>query len=210
MNKKLVIGVVALALIVGGAVYFSPSQSDKPCYLRDTDDLIKNINIRPDALVKSPLKITGQARGCWYFEASFPIRISDSNGKELGLAVAQAQGEWMTENFVPFSITLNFSRPSTSTGFLVLHKDNPSGLPEHDDELRIPVRFADYSAEPVAKACVISGCSGQICAEEEMVTTCEYREEYACYKSAKCERQTNGACGWTDTSVLRACLSNPI
>jgi hypothetical protein len=25
----------------------------------------------------------------------------------------------------------------------VLKKDNPSGLPEHDDQLRIPVRFVD-------------------------------------------------------------------
>ena len=31
--------------------------------------------------------------------------------------------------------------PATSTGTLVLQKDNPSGLPEHADELRIPVRF---------------------------------------------------------------------
>jgi spore germination protein GerM len=50
--------------------------------------------------------------------------------------------EWMTEEYVPFEATLSFNPPQTETGTLILSKDNPSGLPEHDDELRIPVRFA--------------------------------------------------------------------
>lgn len=60
---------------------------------------------------------------------------------------------------------------------------------------------------PVAKPCVVSGCSGQICAESEMVSTCEYREEYACYKSAICERNSAGSCGWRQTAELKSCLS---
>jgi hypothetical protein len=47
----------------------------------------------------------------------------------------------MTEEFVPFTATLTFEQPETETGFLVLEKDNPSGLPEQADELRIPVSF---------------------------------------------------------------------
>ncbi len=56
------------------------------------------------------------------------------------------------------------------------------------------------------KGCVITGCSSQICAEEETITTCEYKEEYACYASATCERQDNGECGWTMTVELQSCL----
>lgn len=57
-------------------------------------------------------------------------------------------------------------------------------------------------------ACYIGGCSGQICSDKEgVVSTCEYKEEYSCYKTAKCERQPNGQCGWTQTSALQACLS---
>lgn len=59
---------------------------------------------------------------------------------------------------------------------------------------------------PIAKPCIISGCSSQICGEEEMMSTCEYRAEYACYQNAACERQADGACGWTQTETLRACL----
>lgn len=55
-------------------------------------------------------------------------------------------------------------------------------------------------------ACVKTGCSGQVCADEEVVTTCEFRPEYECYKTAKCERQPSGECGWTSTPELRVCL----
>ena len=95
----------------------------------------------PNATVASPLTVTGKARGNWYFEASFPIRLFDGNGKELAVGIAQAQGEWMTTEFVPFQVTLNFTNPTTTTGTLVLEKDNPSGLPEHAAELRLPVKF---------------------------------------------------------------------
>ena len=61
-----------------------------------------------------------------------------------------------------------------------------------------------------AKPCYVGGCSGQVCSDQEGVTTtCEYRPEYACYTTAACERQVTGQCGWTQTSALTECLSNP-
>ncbi len=95
----------------------------------------------PVSVVTSPLMVTGEARGTWYFEASFPVTVRDANDQVLGTGVAQAQGEWMTIEFVPFQVTVSFNTSSTSNGFLVLHKDNPSGLPENDAEVRIPIRF---------------------------------------------------------------------
>ena len=104
-------------------------------------DLIQVTAPRPNQVVSSPLVVEGQARGNWYFEASFPVHLVDANGKELTVVPAQAQGEWMTTDFVPFTVELVFSQPTTAAGTLVLKKDNPSGLPEHDDLLRIPVAF---------------------------------------------------------------------
>lgn len=100
----------------------------------------------PNSVVRSPLKVTGEARGNWFFEASFPVRLIDANGRQLAIGVAQAKGEWMTTNFVPFEATLTFSNPTTSTGTLILEKDNPSGLPENAAEVRVPVRFSTSSA----------------------------------------------------------------
>jgi hypothetical protein len=91
--------------------------------------------------VTSPLHVAGEARGTWFFEASFPVKLLDAAGNVLVQAPAQAKGEWMTEAFVPFELSLSFEAPSAGTGTLVLEKDNPSGLPEHADELRIPVVF---------------------------------------------------------------------
>lgn len=109
-------------------------------------DRAANDNIRvsapsPGALIASPLTVTGEARGIWYFEASFPVRLIDAAGNQLAIVPAQAKGEWMTSNFVPFEVQLSFGAPPAGSGFLILQKDNPSGLPEHADSLVIPVRF---------------------------------------------------------------------
>lgn len=85
--------------------------------------------------------VNGQARGNWYFEASFPVHLFDANGVEIAVTPAQAQADWMTEDFVPFAATLTFSHPSTLTGTLVLENDNPSGDPARMMQVRIPVRF---------------------------------------------------------------------
>jgi hypothetical protein len=45
-----------------------------------------------------------------------------------------------------------------------------------------------------------------VCADRDVITTCEYRAEYACYDSATCERQADGNCGWTETVELTNCL----
>lgn len=100
----------------------------------------------PGATISSPLVVRGEARGQWYFEADFPVRLLDATGRELAVVPAQAQGEWMTTDFVPFEALLNFATSTTDTGFLVLEKSNPSGLPENADEVRVPVRFSATSA----------------------------------------------------------------
>lgn len=65
----------------------------------------------------------------------------------------------------------------------------------------------------VAEGCAVAGCSGQLCVPaieaDNIMTTCEYRAEYVCYKNAKCEHQSDGSCGWTQTPQLQQCLANP-
>jgi len=108
----------------------------------EKQNLIRISKPQPNEVVKSPLEITGEARGYWFFEASFPIKLRDENGKELGTTIAQAKSDWMTEDFVPLETTLEFQKPETSRRVLILEKDNPSDLPENADELQIPVRFS--------------------------------------------------------------------
>ncbi|NQU83185.1 MAG: hypothetical protein HQ536_00580 [Parcubacteria group bacterium] len=111
------------------------------------EDLIQVENLQANNTITSPFIIEGSARGFWFFEASFPIKLYDDNGKLLTTTIAQAQGDWMTEDFVPFSAELIFDLPETDGGILVLEKDNPSDLPENADELRIPVVFTEETME---------------------------------------------------------------
>lgn len=141
---KLKTMMIACGLLFLGASCVPATEPQPP--QPQPDDLIRVSNPAVGQLVTSPLTVTGEARGNWYFEASFPLRLEDENGTVLATGYAQAQGEWMTTDFVPFSGTLNFPAPATPTGVLILEKDNPSGLPEHADERRIPVQL-----QPVAE-----------------------------------------------------------
>lgn len=96
--------------------------------------------------ISSPLNISGKARGTWFFEASFPVFVTDWDGKIIGQGIAQADGEWMTEEFVPFTAEITYDKEEISgqysdRGTLILKKDNPSGLPEHDDALEMLIYF---------------------------------------------------------------------
>lgn len=59
--------------------------------------------------------------------------------------------------------------------------------------------------------CVVGGCSSQLCvdaSEGDIASTCEWREEYGCYQTATCEKQSNGQCGWTPTPELTQCRAD--
>ncbi|MEO8181946.1 MAG: hypothetical protein ABI895_24180, partial [Deltaproteobacteria bacterium] len=58
--------------------------------------------------------------------------------------------------------------------------------------------------------CSRTGCSGQLCAAESRITTCEFRPEYACYAdpditSCGCR---GGLCGFDPTPELSQCLND--
>jgi glucose/arabinose dehydrogenase len=85
---------------------------------------------------------TGRARGTMFFEASFPVVVTDSSGVVVARGIAEAQSDWMTEDFVPFVVTLTMvTQPTTPNGTISFTKDNPSGLPEHDFVYAVPVTF---------------------------------------------------------------------
>ncbi|MFA5163430.1 MAG: Gmad2 immunoglobulin-like domain-containing protein [Patescibacteria group bacterium] len=98
--------------------------------------------VKPQAseLILSPYEVSGLAPGSWFFEASLPVKLLDNQGQEIVSVPARALSDWMTSDLVPFTANLNFSTQATS-GYMVIKKDNPSGLPENDDELRIPIFF---------------------------------------------------------------------
>lgn len=96
---------------------------------------------RPGQWITSPLKITGDARGSWFFEAEAKTALLDGNRQKISQTTITAIGDWMTEDWVPFSGSMTFEKPATENGFLVFNKANASGLKDHELSDTIPVKF---------------------------------------------------------------------
>lgn len=90
--------------------------------------------------ISSPVAITGQVPGNWSFEASFPIELRDGEGNLVAEGHGELQGDWMTQELVPFTAELEFENVS-GQGSVILLKDNPSGLAENEDSVTIPIVF---------------------------------------------------------------------
>ncbi len=166
VNKKIIfiILVLAAAGLIGLALRFLSGDEDtwicqngewvkhgNPSSLKPMTPCAEPSQNEPEIVVASPqanqtittpLVVEGEAKGTWFFEASFPIKLMDKDRNELAIGYVQARSDWMTEDFVPFKGELKFISRNESDGFLVLQNDNPSGLPEYAKEFRVPVKIA--------------------------------------------------------------------
>lgn len=103
-------------------------------------------NPLPETKFESPLKISGRAPGSWFFEASAPVTITDWDGLIIAEGYVTAEGDWMTTNYVPFSGTVEFTKPLCEAdyckrGSFILRKDNPSGESKFDDAIEFMFEF---------------------------------------------------------------------
>ena len=148
MKKTIILALVAV--IASLVVVWHPSQK-KEAEVKDQamaemttekGDIVRLSTPQKNASITSPLLIKGEARGSWLFEADFPVFLVDWDGRIIAQGLARAQGEWMTSDYVPFEATLAFEKPTyKNNGALILKKDNPSDLPEHDDSIEIPILY---------------------------------------------------------------------
>lgn len=130
-----------LVLLIGVAViYLIPRRQAEEPTVTYNPEVVVETPAWGD-LVSSPLKVSGKARGTWYFEANLPVRLEDQTGKILAQKGFSAIGDWMTEDYVEFADILEFATPATEYGRIIIDKDNPSGLSEFDASFAIPVRF---------------------------------------------------------------------
>lgn len=114
------------------------NQNAKITYKNATDDMIKVKLPYPGAVTAKKFNVIGTARGTWFFEASFPVKVLDKNGKVLATAIAHAQDEWMTTEFVPFIAEVKVPESYIGPATLILEKDNPSGLAKNAASISFP------------------------------------------------------------------------
>lgn len=121
----------------GGEVFVEDIENEL-----EHQDMITVSSPRPGDEATSPIVLSGEARGPWYFEANFPVMLRTADdGTVLAETAAEADGEWMTESFVPFSADISFSVNEPLEAEVVLNRANPSGLPENTAEIVIPVQL---------------------------------------------------------------------
>ena len=149
MKKIIIIG--GLALVVGyvgfllfGAGENMEQQEEVAVVDNTTSGLINVTSPTTDALVDSPLMVSGEARGYWFFEATAPVVVTNWDGLIIGEGYIEAQGDWMTEDFVPFTGEITYTQeatPYSATGTVIFMRDNPSGLPENDAAVEVIVQL---------------------------------------------------------------------
>lgn len=136
---KSILGILIIAVLFGIGYFVLDFFSNKN--IKDNDMIVVVSPIK-DAIISSPLSISGKARGNWYFEGSFPVILMDNYKNVIAEGHVTAQEEWTTNDFVKFIGSIEFNNfIKGSKGFLVLKKDNPSGLIENDDSIEIPIIF---------------------------------------------------------------------
>jgi hypothetical protein len=145
MNLRITIALVVLVTvaILGAVLVAWPASTVTPTEDENQAAQFVSENVRVDSphigeTVPSTIIVRGEARGSWFFEASFPLQVRDPDNNKVGQGFAMTTDDWMTTEFVPFEgkvIVENYSGPAT----LVFLKDNPSGLPELDDAVEFPI-----------------------------------------------------------------------
>ena len=145
--RRTVLALLVIVVVAGGGYLAYRVLRPDPAPAVETDR-IRVEAPRPGDVVESPLVVRGEARGSWYFEADFPVVLVDWDGLIIADGIARARDDWMTEDFVPFRAELSFNSPYEEgdpdymqRGTLILQRANPSGLPENDAAVEVPLRF---------------------------------------------------------------------
>ncbi len=97
-------------------------------------------------------------------------------------------------------------------GVKIEHKEEEFSPAQNPPVISQPTPTPPTNTPPVTviKHCIVGGCSSELCTDASQgpaVSNCMYTASYACYKTAKCEQQQTGECGWTQTPELTQCLN---
>lgn len=142
MKKTFALAITGIITVIAlSACQQQPSQGQAET-ITDKPKTIEILTPKANTQVTSPIGITGNAT-LWFFEGEFPIYLQDQDGNIIAQTQAIPQSDWMTEESIPFTATLEYAKqPAIGTsGKIIFEKANPSGLPEHDESYELDVKF---------------------------------------------------------------------
>ncbi len=213
------LGIPKCGLLGGGCSNTFPNQNASSTTVsenaRYSNTDIYATNFRSGQSVFNLMTLNGEAKSTWFYEGIAKGEVRNEKEETVGAFTIKALRDPKTANFVEWAGQIQYNEPKTKTGYIILKNANTSGDVKKDKALWIPVIFGgqnsvgfDAIRPPVQQECRRSGCSGEICSDRDVNTTCMYKAEYACYQGAQCERQSNGNCEFTPSTTLNECIKN--
>lgn len=93
------------------------------------------------ATITSPVTVTGQAPGTWFFEAVLQFEILSDDGGVVGEEIFVTDEMWMTEDLLDFSLEIEFDSPDANLGFIKVIKHDVSDIPRNKNFFYWPISF---------------------------------------------------------------------
>ena len=140
----IILMIVALKIMWLNQSTYLPFLNDKqtetslPVISGNKDDLV-SFSILPGQKVSGVVKITGSIKNNYFFEGNILVNILASDKKLLKAGHGTATTPWMTSGPVSFETSLDFSSLPQGIAYIEIHNDNPSGLPQNDKSILVPV-----------------------------------------------------------------------
>jgi hypothetical protein len=145
MTKKYItIGLIILLIMAFVGIFYLINQEKEIPALKN----IEIYNITSGQAISSPLTIKGRVTGGHWtgFEGQVgTVELVGSDGERLGLAILNATSDWMKMP-TNFDAILSFEAPKDSDLFLVFHNENPSGMPDKEEVMSLPVKFLEETS----------------------------------------------------------------
>ena len=146
-SRKITIIILGIVALIGIGVYGyfhffvgSPvsNMSSTNGASGDVADLVQ-LSIAPGATITDVVTITGDIKGVYFFEGKAQGMLLDENKKVLNTFSLDATSNWLTADAVSFTAKVDTTSALAGPGFIRLKSDNPSGDPEKDKYIDIPI-----------------------------------------------------------------------
>jgi hypothetical protein len=152
------------------------------------------VSIRPIAVLEDS-RCPKDVECIWAGTTRISVRVSKNNQSEM-YEIGPGSG----------ALTVH----GTTIVFSSVEPSPLSGSPISPSDYRFTFMVTAGIASAPTGQCYIGGCSSEVCSDKpDAVSNCMYAPSFSCYRTAKCERQVSGKCGWTETAELKKCLANP-
>ncbi|MEI8130760.1 MAG: hypothetical protein WCG55_04640 [bacterium] len=146
-SRKIIILILGISALIGlcvyGYVHFfvggsASNMSSTSGVSGDVADLV-SLSITPGATITDVATITGEIKGVYFFEGKAQGVLLDENKKILNSFSLDATSNWLTADAVSFTATVDTTSALAGPGYIRLKNDNPSGDPEKDKYIDVPI-----------------------------------------------------------------------